>query len=182
MAAAYKVTLGVAYTRPEGVDSAIVWAHDSDSAIRAAYGRYPAAGAAAWAAATVTPLVEEAANLEGWVFTVSIADETPITVSYTAIADDDIDQVGAALVLLLNATAPIAGAAYNSGTNVLKIAETTDGLGDEAVTVTATKDFGEGSVASPEFFGTIVDEGMSNAVLSVVLVNAPSSSFGYGKA
>lgn len=294
MAAAYKVTLPnvSGLTRPENVDSAIVWAHSSDAAILAAYGRYPAAGLAAWEAATVLELAQEAASLEGWVFTVTIADETPIVASYTAIADDDIDQVGAALVtaikaakdlegyvftltvptaagspfivtgeagdtiddiaaamvIALNASADIDGAewtaatqvltiaaagdglgdqeitllvedpeevdvtaafegaivdggmaaavlsvvlnntgfphnaAYNSGTNVLTVAGATfDGLGDEAVTCTATKDFGEGSVASPEFFGAPTDEGMASAALAVTLANAPSTSYGYGK-
>lgn len=75
--------------------------------------------------ATFTP-----ADLEGYVFNVTIeadADNgygTDVEISYTAVAGDDIDDVGAALAALLGAHTPAVTATYTTATNVLQIAST----------------------------------------------------------
>lgn len=73
----------------------------------------------------------------------------------------------AAMVLLLNAHADIAGAAF--GGNVLTVAETTDTLGDH--TVTASFSFGDSAI--PSFLGAVTHEGAAGAALSIATNATP---------
>jgi hypothetical protein len=68
----------------------------------------------------------------------------------------------------------VAGAAYDTGTNILIIAEGsgTDDLGDRTVSVTVTPPNCVGPLAS--LVSTVVDEGVSTDDLTVVLV-APTA-------
>lgn len=159
-------------TRKQGGNAMLVSAADATDAQAIVNARFT--GDSAWSDATYTAVADvtqaTANGLVGWVFTVTIFTTTPKVFTVTGDATTDtIDEVAAALVVLLNADADIAGAAYNSTTQVLTIAETTDGLGDKAVTVTAVPPVAtyENAVAIPGMVGTIVDEGASGAALTV---------------
>jgi hypothetical protein len=135
---------------------------------------------APWAGATVTAIADPTdwADPTIWGFRVIISNpttgaEVERVEVYSDSSNDTIDEIAALLVTALNATASIAGAAYNTGTQVLTIAETTDTLGDMRVDLFSwpvisgqeeRKDLLIGT-----FFGAITDEGMSSAALSVTL-------------
>lgn len=110
---------------------------------------------------------ESAADYTGYSYRVVVAEATAggtvkADVTHVGIAADDVDDIGAALVILLNATADIANASYAA--NVLTAAAIADGLGDHKLTVTATP---PGAFAPvPELIGAIVDEGIAAAVLT----------------
>ncbi len=134
-----------------------------------------------WANATFTALADvassDAAALLGWRFNVVVT--TPAgaileEVTYTAIADaDTLDEIGDALVILLNLTTAIAGASYSS--NVLTVAAIGDGIGDHTLNLNVyppiVNDGGgvreNQDVAIAGYTGTIVDEGIAGAVLTV---------------
>lgn len=173
---AYLVTLDRTVggrTLRNGADAMVVFAASGAIAKEAAAAKFDGDGAA-WANDGTATEIVAATDWAGWTFKVAIlggfGTGSTDPVSVTVVADattNTIDEVGAALVTALNAIDGIAGAAYDSTTQVLKIAETTDGLGDQAVAVTITPPAGAGPV--PSLVGTIVDEGASGAVLSVVL-------------
>lgn len=155
-----------------GADTQIVFAANATAAKEIAAAQYDGDGAI-WSGATVTEIVQDA-DFEGWTFTIDILGgfgtlgTTPASVSYTGTAaNNTIDEIGAQLVILLNALDGIAGAAYNTTSQVLKIAETTDALGDQQVEVTITPPGGKSPI--PSLVGTIVDGGAEADVLSVVL-------------
>lgn len=165
-------TGSAAKTRYRGGDAMVVSAADATDAKAIVNAMFQ--GDSSWSDATVTAIADvtqaTANGLVGWVFTVTIATATPKMFTVTGDATTDtIDEVAAALVVLLNADDDIAGAAYNAGTQVLTIAETTDGLGDKAVTVTATPPVASypGAIPVPGMIGTIVDEGAAGAALTV---------------
>lgn len=143
MAGAYLVTLPLkgGMNLKGGNDGVIVWAEDATQAKSVASAAMSNdVPAAAWSDATATALVVNT-ELEGWTFTINLVDPvtpfTELSVSYTGANSATIDTVGAALATALNATV-INGAAYDSGTNVLTIVETTDSMGDWAIEVYAT--------------------------------------------
>lgn len=186
-ASAFILTLpGGAYTLPAGANSMVVWAEDATDAKAIAAARFGGEGNP-WSEATATAVVAPA-DLTGYRFRVLITDNVTkavvADVTHTGVASDTVDLVGDALVVLLNATTPIAGAAYSSATNVLTIAETTDGLGDNLVNVYAygpVATYQDESVSA--FWSTIVDEGVSGAALSAVLVaHSPPKVYGFFKA
>lgn len=153
----------------EGALNVVVFAEDAAAARLAApsafnnqLGRAPY-----WdilfAGSTVTENVARA-DLEGAVLRVQIDATTPIDLSYTGVAADTVDDMAAAMVILLNADAQIANAAY-SGTNLLTCADIADNIGDKTLTVTMTL---EGSTMSG-FVGAIVHEGIAGAVLTCQL-------------
>src|SRR5580765_5239241 len=122
--------------------------------------------------------------LNGWRFRIVLVDPTavdPVTGASGVIVDVEVtggamDTMGTALAVALNATTPIAGAAYTAGSQSLKVAETTDGLGDSQVYVyVRPPSSNEGadrvreSMAS-EFVSSITDEGSAGAALTVVFV------------
>lgn len=115
-----------------------------------------------------TPLeIVERADLEDFTIRVQINDPTtPIDVSYVGVASDALDDLGDGIVVALIA-AGVAGAAYDSGTNTLTAADSTDNLGDNALTVTVTGP--NGNAAIPGFVGTITDLGVAAADLTAVL-------------
>jgi hypothetical protein len=117
------------------------------------------------------------------VFTVTDPAEADVSATFaTDIVHEGI--AGAVLTSVLRAPGFITDAAYNTGTNVLTIAETTDVLGDEAVTVSAVLAGGAGNLDYEEdvsvdgFFSTIVDEGSASAALKVTLVDKKRQLFG----
>lgn len=96
-------------------------------------------------------------------------DVADVTVQSSA-SNNTVDEIGALLVIALNADAQIAGAAYNSTTQVLTISDIADALGNHQVHASAWPDEGdEINDVSHGFFGTIVDGGIAGAVTSVAL-------------
>lgn len=86
-------------------------------------------------------------------------------------AQPTIDSVAAGLVIALNATSEIAGAAYNSSTQVLRVADTTDVLGDHRVFpyfIPVGSD-PNGLVGVPGVVTSITQQGVASAALSVTL-------------
>jgi hypothetical protein len=127
--------------------------------------------------------IGDAIGDEAVVFTVTDPAEADVSAEFaTDIVDSGIE--GAVLTAVLRAPGFITDAAYNTGTNVLTIAETTDVLGDEAVTCTAVLASGAGALDYEEdidvsgFFSTIVDEGSASAALKVTLVDKKRQLFG----
>lgn len=132
-----------------------------------------------WVAATATDLTAAfAADFTGFTYRIRIGAAPDavgadiVDVSYVGVASDTVDLIGAALVTALNATAQIAGAAYNTSTNVLTIAETTDALGDHSVNVETIPNGAGGSLS--DLFSTVVHQGASGDALKVTLV-APTA-------
>ena len=186
MASAFLVTLPIkgGMTLKGDNDSVIVWAEDATMAkslaSAALAGDVPAA---AWADATATALVT-GTELEGWTFTVNLVDNltpfTELSVSHTATNGQVIDDVGTALATALNATV-INGAAYNTGSNVLTIVETTDSMGDWIINVYAYPPgsaygtgiaFGGTGSSVSGIFGAVTAAGASGIARTSTLVAA----------
>lgn len=171
MASAFLVTLPASATAKvlkDGYDSILVYADDAADAKAMAKAVTDGDADAQWDGATTTALVA-AANLVGWRFRVVIFDSDPVVDVEVVGAgtDDTIDEIAALLVIALNATAPIAGAAYNSTSQVLTIAETTDSLGDKKVAVEVYPPASVGGrIPIPGFVDSVTDEGSAGAALS----------------
>jgi len=82
-----------------------------------------------------------------------------------------VDAIAALMVTALNAdpSGLIAGAAYNSSTNVLKLAETTDGIRDYSASVEVYAAGASQPVPIPGFVGSIVDAGSSGDAVTAAL-------------
>lgn len=176
MAAAYAVTfdtetnLGIGSLG--GLKGAVVYANSVADAKALLKAQYAGDMDYIWENATYTAIAA-AANLLGWTLRIQVT--TPATGAVIvdcsvvgAGTDDTIDELAALMVIALNATAPIAGSAYNAGTQVLKIAETTDALGDKRVNawMYPPKSL---YVSIPGFLGAVVDEGAGGAALTITL-------------
>jgi hypothetical protein len=158
-----------------GVKGALVFAATSADALALLQAEYGDDMDSGWANATVTQIAA-GADLAGWSLRVQVLNSTGSVVSadctVVGAAAATIDTIAALMVTALNATAPIAGAAYNAGTQVLKVAETTDNLGDHRVVVEFWPPVGtlgqKSNVAG--FVASKVDVGLANAALSVTFV------------
>lgn len=155
-----------------GKNAVVVYAADATDAKAVAKAHFGGDSPAMWAGATVTALAA-GADLEGWRLRIALLDAaTPVDITVTAIASGSVDSLGALAVTALNALATIAGAAYDSGTNVLTVAETTDNLG--AATLTAQllppTSWGEATVPIPSFITTVVDTGAADDAVKCTLV------------
>lgn len=196
MAGAYLVTLALkgGMNLKGGNDSVIVWAEDATQAKSLASAAMSNdVPAAAWTAATATALVV-GTELEGWTFTINLTDPvtpfTELSVSHTATNGQVIDDVGTALATALNATA-IDGAAYNTGTNVLTIVETTDSMGDWVIEAYATPPstatstsligFGDTGARVTGFFGAITAAGAAGIARTSTLVAALPALYALAK-
>jgi hypothetical protein len=124
-------------------------------------------------------IVTASSDLTGWSYKIRIGNTEAgylsaksgapvVEVEYVGIENDTVDDVGAALVTALNASSLIAGAAYNTSSNVLTIAETTDVLGDRTVEVLVTPPGGKSQMSA--MTSTLVHAGLSSAALKVTLV------------
>jgi len=168
----YHVALpaGAKGTLVEGKDKCIVSAETAAEALLAAKAYMHLPSDAAWAAATATALAH-VTDLEGWRarITVSTGGAAVETVTVTAASGDDFDDIGADLVTALNATDTIGNASYS--TPNLTIAAIADGIGDHAVTVQFLPPvtWDDPTVVFGSLFGTVVDEGIAAAALTVVL-------------
>jgi hypothetical protein len=158
----------------EGHDSLIVVADSVADAKQVAKAYMGIPSDAAWAAAAVTAITE-GTDLVGWraKVTVRVAGGGAVveTVTVTAASGDDFDDIGGDLATALNATASIAGAAYS--TPNLKVAETTDSLGDHTVEVAflPPTTWDDPTIELAALFGTITHEGAAGAALNVVMNN-----------
>lgn len=106
-----------------GTSSIVVEADDLATARSVALAQFE--GDADWASATATALSALSADYEGFTYSVKVSGDpdTPSAadvaqVSYNAVASDAVNDIGAALVPLLNATPSIAGALYTATTAV----------------------------------------------------------------
>jgi hypothetical protein len=149
----------------DGVGSLIVQAIDADEAKDVAK-RHSGAAAHVWENSTAVEIISTL-DWEGFTFRIRLLDPDSVEVvdvSFTSTsADDTIDEIGAQLVILLNATTPIAGAAY--ATQVLKVAETTDALGDHTLEVTITNPAGN----PVDHYSSVVHEGAEADAVTVTL-------------
>lgn len=155
-----------------GGDAMVIFAADGTAAKEIAAAKYPGDGAA-WATDGTATEIVAGTDFNGWTLRVFIqsglgagTDSAEFTVTGDG-TTNTIDEIAAAMVTLLNAHADIAGADYDSTTQVLTVAETTDGLGDQTIEVSLTPPNGESTV--PSLMGTITDGGASGDALTVVL-------------
>lgn len=174
---AYLVTLNTeksGHTLPGGANAMAVFAADATAAKQVCEAYFDGEGLL-WSSsdASVAEIVADA-DFNGWTFKVRIlgglgvgGDEPGEVVVVGDATDNTIDEVGALLVTALNALTGIAGASYNSTSNILTVAETTDSLGDQTVEVDIIPPNGYSSVAS--LVGTITDGGVAGDALTVQL-------------
>jgi hypothetical protein len=165
--------VNAATCRKEGVDAMVVVAETSADALAMAASKTDGDSKALWLGATATELIV-AANLDGWTLTVTISKPNGDVLSSTTVVGvggATVDTIAALMVTALNATAAIANASYNAGTNVLTVAAIADNIGDHSIAVAVKPPAAtHGSpLAIPGFVGTIVDEGVAGAVLTVAL-------------
>lgn len=158
----------------DGVFSVITEADDLATARSLASAQFD--GDSDWGNATATALTALAVDYVGYIYKVKVSGDPAVpgaadvaSVSYTAIASDLIDDIGAALVLLLNATPSIAASIYTGATDTLTVAAIADAIGDHSIEVEVIPP--GGATGIPELVGTIVDEGIAAADLTVVLEN-----------
>jgi hypothetical protein len=120
-----------------------------------------------------------AADLEGWSYRVRVGKDLvdnplgglpDVDVEYVGVASDTADLVGAELKDLLAAheSELCEGADYDTGSNVLTIAETTDGIGDRTIEVIITPPGAKGPLDAMRT--TLVHQGSAGDALSCVLV------------
>lgn len=169
---AYLVTLDnsrCGRTLKNGCNAMVVFAADATAAKEACAAKFDGDGSA-WnsSEATATAIVA-ASDFNGWSLAIDIFGpdlNTTVTVVGDA-TNNTIDEIAALMVTALNALAEIANASYNSTTQVLTVAAIADGIGDHNIAVRLTPPSGYGAV--PSLIGTIVDNGIAGAVLTVVL-------------
>ncbi len=183
MAAAYLVQVPPSggRTLKNGADALIVYAADAADAKAIAKARFTGDSNALWDDAEVTAIAA-GADLEGWRLRVVVYnDANSVDVTVTGAGSATIDTIGTlAAAALIAATAEypdaakIEDAAYDTGSNVLTIAETTDSLGDKTVRVELLPpidgSYGDPKTAIPSFVTTVVDGGSSGDALTATLV------------
>lgn len=168
----YAVSLDPSMAIPtrDGVKGAVVVAEDSADAKAMLKAMHAGDVDAGWDNATYTAMAA-GADLDGWSLRIVVTSPAGVVVADETVTGDSsnktVDAISALMVTALNATDDIDGAAYNSSTNVLKVAETTDALGDHHVFAEL---YSPGSnVPIPGFIGTITDEGSSGSALTVAM-------------
>lgn len=155
-------------SRVDGVKSMVVEADDAADARELASAQ--SNGDSDWVDATATSITAGvASDYLGFTYRVRIEGGAAQTVlvdeSYVGIASDTVDLVGAALVTALNGTTDIANAAFVTPT--LTCASIADGIGDATLVVEVTPPGAATPIA--QMVGTVVDQGIAAAVLTVVL-------------
>jgi len=170
------------YNAPAGtkkVDTLVVSAADETDAEAYAESQFSGDGAH-WSTATVTPLADVASNAEdalvGWRFRVTVLTPAGAILEQVEkvgdVTDDDIDLILAALVVLLNATASIAGS--SQAANILTISDIADAIGDHSIRCEVFPPVVQDitgrqlnqDVDIPGFTGAVVHEGIAAAVLT----------------
>lgn len=163
------------YTRSvDGVTALAVMA-DDEAGARAVANTYSIKDRpGAWTNATVTEITASLATLIGYSFRFVLSHPTTkaVVVDVTVNGDatnDTIDEVAALAVTALNATTPLANAAYNATTNVLSVAGAADNLGTHVLAVEVRAPNGEIIPGGAGLVGAIVDEGAADAAVTVAL-------------
>ena len=172
----YTLTGSAVSSLRDGVDTVAVYAESAAEALVLVKSRYTKHGSgpsdAAWALVTPT-LGAAAADMEGWRFRIKVGTVVDCTVTGAAAAT--LDDIADLMVIALNATAPIANAAY--ATPNLTISSIADNIGNLAVTAwllppLADADFEDPTNSFTGFLSTIVDEGIAGAALTIALLPA----------
>ena len=160
-------------TLKNGTNVLLVEAVDATDAAALVAGHQIAQDDALWANATITALLAAAdlspvvnpdtGQTNDYVFTVAVAGpDTTASWTHTAAAGEDLDDVMAAMVILISAHADITLADWS--TPLLTVAEIADDIGDHTLTCTVT--YGGTTIVS--FTGATVDGGVAGAVLTQV--------------
>jgi hypothetical protein len=148
-----------------------VFAEDGPDAIACASGQND--GDSAWSSENCTateidvgtnlsPVTDAQGITRNFVLDVRVAGpDTTAAFKHTCGAAETYAGAFAAMVILLNAHADIAGAAFAA--NLLTVSDIADDIGDH----TLTASFSFGGSAIPSFLGAVTDEGIPGAVLSV---------------
>lgn len=130
------------------------------------------------AAADMSPQLDGEGKLVPFKLSIEIlGPDTNASFEYDAIAADSVDDMGDAMVILLNAHADITLAAY--ATPNLTLSGIADDIGDHTATVTLSRN---GSTIAG-FVGAVTDGGIAGAALAVALVpaNTPCKVTGSAK-
>lgn len=156
-------------SRVNGVNGMVIVAETAADAKAIAQSKFGNDSNFLWANATATAAAATA-DMAGYTLNIKIispAGATVVNVTVTGAASATLDSIGALAVTALNATAPIAGAAYAS--NSLKVAETTDNLGDHRLVVTFAPPVATYEVPKhiPGLIGSLTHQGIVAAVLTV---------------
>lgn len=161
-------------TKFQGGNAMVVWADDATMAKQVASSWFDG-DSTVWtdSTTTATAIVADADSWENFSVNIVVAHPTTYAIVANVTVDGDstndtIDEIAAALVTALNATT-INGAAYNSTTNVLKVAETTDGIGDHTVTAKVYRKADPAKQAIPTLIGTVTHQGASGDALTIQL-------------
>lgn len=156
-------------------DAMVVFADSAAQAKEVAHAAVTGDGHAWLSSTTTATEITASTNWAGWKFEVVVQSglgaegdqRGHVAVIGNGTTLDTIDEIGAALVVALNALDGIAGAAYTGATNTLTIADATDALGDQTVQVLISPPGSDASVSS--LVGTITHEGDAADTLAVVL-------------
>ena len=165
-----------------GTNVLIIEATDATDAAALVQGHQIAQDDQLWANSTVSELTTatdmspvlnpDTGVTNSYVLNVDIAGpDTTASFTHPVVAGQTYAQAMAAMVVLLNANADIAGAAFAA--DVLTVSDIADDIGDH--TVTATFTYGGVNIAS--FLGAITHEGIAGATLEIATstsVVAPS--------
>lgn len=157
-----------------GANAMVVSAADATAAKQAARAKFEGEGLVWTDATTVATAIAAIADWVGWTVKVAIlggfgaSTTDPFEVSAAGDATNNtMDKIAALLVTALNASASIAGAAYDAATNILTAAAAADALGDQQLQVQFLP---PGSAEPiPALVGAIVDGGVAAAALTVTL-------------
>jgi hypothetical protein len=153
-----------------GTNVLLVEAVDATDAAALVAGHQIAQDDALWANATITALLAssdlspvvnpDTGQTNSYVFTLVVSGAHVGTYTYTAADGEDLDDVMAAMVILLNLDGAITGAAWASPT--LTLSSVGDNIGDAVVTPTVS--YGGATIVS--FSGATVDGGIAGAALT----------------
>lgn len=158
-------------TLKNGTNTLFVFAADATDAATIIQGHQPATEDQLWANATISEVVaaddlspvvntDDTRQTNSYIFTLSIAgDDTNASFTYTAASGEDLDDVMAAMVILLNLHADITGAAW--ATPNLTLSDIGDDIGDH--TVTSVVSYGGTTIAGMD--GATTHEGIAGAAL-----------------
>jgi hypothetical protein len=160
----------------DGKDVALVWAESEDDAKDIVKSSFDGDSNSLWEGSTVTE-VEAPADMEGWTVRVVVTDpegengpEIVADVEATGAEGDDITDILADVATALNALDNIDGAAFATAT--LKVAETTDNLGDHEVAVYVLAPGYDDPKSIEGFVTTITDGGAADDALTVLFDTA----------
>lgn len=119
----------------------------------------------------VAAVVQKATNWLGWTLYAKIVDTNGAILAEASVlaagSNDTIDEIAAAFVTAINATAAVSNASYNSSTNVLSVAGTSDNLGAKRLFVNMIPPGKTKAVNN--VLGSITHQGSANAALTVAL-------------